>query len=146
LRDRSLSVVTNSLDVLHVLFGSESTAVYCIGGRLRHEAASFVGPSAVAALESMHFDVAFLGTTGFSREGQLASQNTFESEVKRTALQRASRALVLADATKLGTHAFSVFAGCSEFDAIITDGTRDNYPFLGELGVEIITPDQKELS
>jgi DeoR/GlpR family transcriptional regulator of sugar metabolism len=148
LRGRSVNVVTNSLDVLNVLSGAEATSVYCLGGRFRHDAASFVGPGALSALADLHVDIAFLGTTGFSFEGELASQNAFESEVKRGALQHASRAMVLADAGKFGTHAFSVFARCTELDAVVTDGRPAEHPFLRELAVEVISagPDEEHNS
>ena len=139
LRGRSVNVVTNSLDVLKVLSGAEATSVYCLGGRFRHDAASFVGPGALAALADLHVDIAFLGTTGFSYEGELASQNAFESEVKRGAMQHASRSMVLADAGKFGTHAFSVFARCHELDALVTEGRLEEYPFLTSLGTEVIS-------
>lgn len=139
LQGRGVNIVTNSLEVLDTLAGEERAGVYSLGGRLRPEAGSFVGPATVATMEEMHFDLAILGTTGFSREGELSSQNHFESEVKRAALARATRRVVLADSGKLGTQAFSVFARCSDLDLLVTDAHPDDYPFLDGLGVEILT-------
>jgi hypothetical protein len=52
--------------------------------------------------------------------------------------------MVLADAGKFGTHAFSVFARCHELDAVVTDGRPEQYPFLKSLEVEIITAQAAE--
>lgn len=138
LADRTLRVVTNSIDVISALADTPSVALFSLGGSYRKDAGSFIGPLAVATLEGMHIDTAFLGTSGFSRSGVFSSQNTIESELKQQVIRRAARAVILADRTKFGRTAFSVFARAPEVDLIVTDAVAGEEPELDALGIELL--------
>lgn len=138
LREMDLHVVTNSLDVLVSLQERPGVHLICIGGSLRREAGSFIGPNALEGLSKYRVDTAFLGTTGFSRDGVFSSQNVIESEVKRRALQVASRNVVLADRTKFGTQAFSVFATAAEVDVVVMDADPETAAAVESLGLELL--------
>ena len=140
-RDLEIRVVTNSLDVLNALADRSSASLFVIGGSYRQNAGSFIGPWAAANLASVQLDHAFLGTTGVSDTGAFSSQNSIESEVKATAIRRAATAVVLADRSKIGVQAFSIFAEPADIDLLITDAdltVRRRFETLGihVLGVE----------
>lgn len=117
---KDVRVVTSSLDALAELTGEEMPVI-CIGGSLRHDARSFIGPIAVESLRRFHFDRAILGATGLSFTGVLSSQNSFESEVKRTAIEQAARVVVVADSSKIGSDAFSIFAEPTDVQILVID-------------------------
>jgi DeoR/GlpR family transcriptional regulator of sugar metabolism len=138
LYDRTLRVVTNSIDAINTLLDTPSVALFSVGGSYRKEAGSFIGPQAVATLSGMHIDIAFIGASGFSTEGVFSSQNTIESELKRQVISRANRAVVLADKSKFGRTAFSVFASVANVDLVITDAEPGELPALDALEVEVL--------
>jgi DeoR/GlpR family transcriptional regulator of sugar metabolism len=136
--DRTLRVVTNSIDAVATLADAPSVALFSVGGSYRKDAGSFIGPLAVAALERMHIGTAFLGTSGFSPEGVFSSQNTIESELKQQVIRRAGRTVILADRAKLGRTAFSVFARAEAVDLVVTDVAPGEEPALDALSVELL--------
>ncbi len=138
LADRTLRVVTNSIDAVTTLADAPSVALFSVGGSYRKEAGSFIGPLAVSALEGMHFGTAFLGTSGFSTDGVFSSQNTIESELKKQVIRRAGRTVIVVDHTKFGRTAFAVFARADEVDLVVTDTTFGELPDLDALGVEVL--------
>ncbi|MFP4375195.1 MAG: DeoR/GlpR family DNA-binding transcription regulator [Spirochaetaceae bacterium] len=138
LTDRTLRVVTNSIDAITTLADAPSVALFSVGGSYRKEAGSFIGPLAVAALESMQIDMAFLGTSGFSKSGVFSSQNTIESELKTQVIRRAGRIVMVVDKTKFGRTAFAVFAGADEVDLVVTDAEVGELPELDALDVEVL--------
>ncbi|NBF40025.1 MAG: DeoR family transcriptional regulator [Spirochaetes bacterium] len=138
LADRTLRVVTNSIDAVATLADAPSVALFSVGGSYRKEAGSFIGPLAVAALEGMHISTAFLGTSGFTADGVFSSQNTIESELKKQVIRRAGRTVLVVDRTKFGRTAFAVFACADEVDLVVTDTAAGEIPELDDLGVEVL--------
>jgi DeoR/GlpR family transcriptional regulator of sugar metabolism len=118
---RDLRVVTNSLDVVQVLSQAPHIALHVTGGSFRSDARSFIGPAAVEAIRRFHFDRAFIGASGVTTEGVLSTQNAIEGETKRAAIGQAQRTVVLADSSKVGSAAFSIFARPSDVEMIIVE-------------------------
>lgn len=121
LGDISLRIVTNSVDIVLTLEKAPSIAVHCVGGSYRKDAGSFIGPLALDGLKTFRIDICFMGTSGFSPDGALSSQNIFESEIKREAIRIAKRKVLLADSSKFGKEAFSVFARLEDIDVLVSD-------------------------
>src|SRR4051812_17409608 len=61
---RSVTVVTTSLATATALVSRENIDVLCVGGRVRAQTLGVVDHWAVAMLESMVLDLAFLGANG----------------------------------------------------------------------------------
>lgn len=140
--DRNIRVVTNSLEVLVELSDAPEIALFSIGGSLRREAGSFIGPIAIEGLRRFQLHVAFIGTTGVSWDGVLSSQNVLETEVKRAAIAAASRRILLADTAKFGVEAFSVFARKEDVDLLVTNDTEQHNNRIRAIGWEVtfVTP------
>lgn len=139
LSEMSLRIVTNSLDVMTLLADAPGISLFSVGGSYRKEAGSFIGPMAVKGLGTFQIETAFVGATGFAASGLFSSQNIIESELKAKALQIAKRRVIVADASKFGRDAFSVFARASDVDILITDRLAPGMEALQELGLEVLT-------
>ncbi len=120
-----LTIVTNSLRVTNVFSGTRSLdgtgdSVVLTGG-VRTPSDALVGPVADLTIRSLHFDLLFLGCSGFDTEAGLTTPNLAEAETNRTLIRVARRVIVLADHTKWGLVGLSSFARLSEVDVLITD-------------------------
>ncbi len=134
----SLRVVTNSIDVILALADAPHVSLVAIGGSFRAEAGSFIGPLAVQALRNFQIGTCFLGATGISRDGRFSSQNLIEAQLKRTAIECSRRCVVLADHTKYGVSAFSVFATAERVDVLVTDRHFADARSLEAFGIEVL--------
>lgn len=90
-------------------------------GGVRTPSDALVGPIANQALRSLHLDLVFLGTHGFSSAAGFTTPNLEEAETNRTLLQSGARAVVLADHTKWGATALGTFARIAQIDTLISD-------------------------
>ncbi|HVT50851.1 MAG TPA: DeoR family transcriptional regulator, partial [Dongiaceae bacterium] len=79
--------------------------VSVLGGKLRSENASFVGPQAEAMLESLWFDQLFLGASAVAPDGAIYSVDSAEASLNKRMLARAAQSFVLADSSKFSTMA-----------------------------------------
>lgn len=138
IRDMSLRVVTNSLEVLVELSRCPQISLLSLGGSYRPEAGSFIGPAAEEALKGYQIETCFVGATGISEGGMFSSQNTIETALKRAVLAASKRRIILADHTKYGVSAFSIFAKPENIDILITDSAFKGTERLRALGIEVI--------
>jgi len=136
--DMELRVVTNSLDAILELVDSPGISLFSTGGSFRQEACSFIGPGALETIRSIQIDTCFMGTTGFSRDGIFSSQNVIESQLKSAVIQASRRAVMLADHSKYGSTAFSVFARAEDIDVLVTDSAMIDGKAVAALGMELV--------
>ncbi|TVR52595.1 MAG: DeoR/GlpR transcriptional regulator [Spirochaetaceae bacterium] len=138
IRDMNLRVVTNSIDVMVELANRPAISLFSLGGSYRKEAGSFIGPIASEALKSFQIETCFLGTTGLSRRGVFSAQNIIESQLKQAVLSSSARRIVLADSSKYGRDAFSVFARAGDVDILVTDDEFEDAKNLNSFGIEVV--------
>ncbi|MDI3517431.1 MAG: DeoR family transcriptional regulator, fructose operon transcriptional repressor, partial [Thermotogota bacterium] len=117
---KHLTVVTNNVFIAEKLMEGH-VEVLVLGGVVRENSLSLVGPWALQFLEEIHVDKAFLGTTGVSREKGFMTPNLVEAEVKRQMVKSASKVIIVTDWTKFRRQAFASFALIEEVDMVITD-------------------------
>jgi len=119
-KDGSMLAVTNS-PRLAVELGKEDNDVKLTGGTLRRRTRSLVGPTAEAFLERTNFDLLFLGANAVDVETGLTTPNEEEARVKELMVEKASRVVLVADASKVGERSFVTFAGLDDIDLFVTD-------------------------
>jgi DeoR/GlpR family transcriptional regulator of sugar metabolism len=134
-----LTVVTGSLPIAGML-GTRPLRVVILGGTVRRDELSCIGPLARATLERYRFDLAVLGTAGLTSKWGLTDLNEEEAEVHRVAVERAERLMVIADGSKLGSVTTSVVAPASAIDILVTDSSAAESELapLRALGIEIV--------
>lgn len=137
--EMELRVVTNNIQVLNTLVDKPGIALFMIGGSYRHESGSFIGPWAEDNLRKIHLDHAFMGATGIGSNGTFSARNSIETNTKRAAIAAARTTVILADHSKLGVHAFSIFAEARDVSVLVTDASPDQCRHLEEAGIHIIT-------
>ncbi|MBN1647954.1 MAG: DeoR/GlpR transcriptional regulator [Spirochaetales bacterium] len=139
IRDRSLKVLTNSLEVMTELAGAADISLVAAGGNYRRDGNSFIGPIAQETIRQFQITTCFMGTTAFSGEAVFSAQNIIESQLKKTVLSVSSRKIILTDSSKYNADAFCVFARPEDIDILITDSDFNDVKKLEQTGLEIIT-------
>lgn len=117
-----LTIVTNSFpaaQLLHEAGGPPQTVI--LTGGVRTPSDALVGPVAVAALESLHLDLLFLGSHGVDSLAGLTTPNLVEADTNRALIRAARRVCLLADATKWGVVGLGTFARLEDVDVFVTD-------------------------
>jgi len=115
-----LFIVTNALPIALELSGSPFE-ILLTGGTVRHHSGALIGPAAVATLEGITVDKAFLGATGVSLEKGYTTPNPIEAQTKREMVRAARTRIALVDSSKLGRATLARFAKLEEVNELITD-------------------------
>ena len=136
---RSLTVVTNALNIAAELAVRPNLKLVVTGGVARPESYELVGPLADATLDDLNIDVVFVGVDGASGAG-MTTHHEVEAHTNRRMIERARRVVVVCDASKIGRSALAVICHPRHVDELITDSSADGTPLdqLRAAGVHII--------
>ena len=72
-------------------------------------------------LRDFSFDIAFLGTSAINSHLELSTPTVEKVSLKRTVLQKAKKAVLLADESKFDKQAMMRICNVEEFDVLVTD-------------------------
>jgi DeoR family fructose operon transcriptional repressor len=136
-----LTVFTNGLLVAQEFLNVPKLRVTLLGGQLRSENASIVGPQAEWMLERLWFDQLFLGAGAVSTDESIYSVDISEAALNGRMLARSARRLLLADGSKFGTTATYAVAPVASVNQVITDPSlpADWRQRFARLNVQVIT-------
>lgn len=137
LKGKEITVVTNGIS--HLQFLQElGIKTYMIGGELKHSTQAFVGSMAVQALQQYHFDIAFIGVNGFTKNEGFTTVDPEEAMVKKQAISQAEKAYVLADFSKYNHVKFAKIVNLEEVVLITTGLTEEQLATLGQSKMEVL--------
>ncbi|OUZ11977.1 hypothetical protein BHE97_03645 [Aeromicrobium sp. PE09-221] len=137
--DLPLTVYTNALAIATALAPLSRVSVSTFGGLVRPSTTAQVGPIAMRAIESMHFDMAFVGTNAISAAHGLATPDPDEAAMKAALIAHAESAVLLTDHTKFAQRSLVTYAEVTDLDIIITGTELDetHRAELAEIDVEV---------
>jgi DeoR/GlpR family transcriptional regulator of sugar metabolism len=142
-----VTVFTNSLAATHELLNVPKIRVIILGGQLRSENVSAVGPFAESMLDKLWFDQLFLGAGAVGDDGSIYSVDLNEASLNAKMLARSAERVLLADASKFGRSATYAVAPISGVNHVISDAalTAEWRQRLLNLGVNLkVAVDSRE--
>jgi len=135
---RRLTIITNALNIATEL-ASSPFEVILLGGTLRRNSLSVVGPIAEDMLRELHVDILFLGVDGFDTRLGLTTPNILESRVNRAMIHAAEKVVAVCDHTKFKRKSLSLITEPTAVHHVITDNRLPpaEAAALRELGIEV---------
>jgi DeoR family transcriptional regulator of aga operon len=134
-----LTVITNAVNIAAEL-ASTNLEIILIGGSLRKNSFSLVGPLAEDVLEEMHADILFLGVDGFDPDIGLTTPNLLESRVNRAMVKAARQVVAVCDSTKFTKRSLSRIVPPTAVHCVITDENipRETAEALRAHNIEVV--------
>jgi DeoR family transcriptional regulator, aga operon transcriptional repressor len=136
---KGLTVITNALNIASELAGTDFEVIL-IGGTLRRNSSSLVGPLAEDTLREMHADILFLGVDGFDSTVGITTPNLLEARVNRAMMQASRRIVAVCDSSKFSHRSLAHIAPPTAVHTVITDTNIEtaDTEALRAFGVELI--------
>jgi DeoR/GlpR family transcriptional regulator of sugar metabolism len=116
-----LTVLTTGLRLATELAGHPGITVLLVGGRVRAEALSVVGPLGDEVFRRVNVQTAFVGALGLTLDAGLSDATEEEAHVKRAMITAAREVYALVDHTKWNRTASATFCRTDQLTGIITD-------------------------
>jgi DeoR/GlpR family transcriptional regulator of sugar metabolism len=141
-----LTVVTNSIRIASELAGHQGITVLLMGGRVRWEALSVVGPLGDGVFRRVNVQKAFMGAAGFTIEEGLSDAMEEEAQIKRSMVAAARDVYALVDRTKWGRIASATFCRTERLTGVFTDpgAPPAMLAALRALGTEVVEVGPRE--
>jgi DeoR/GlpR family transcriptional regulator of sugar metabolism len=115
-----LTVYTNSLAMIIDLARCRNITLYILGGKYNGALHSLQGSLTEQVLESLQFDICFLGADAVTTEGLCMVTTPEEASLTRAMLKGARRRILLADHTKCGAAGYFAYGSLKDFNLLIT--------------------------
>ncbi len=123
--NRGVTVVTYSLAIASLLGAKPGVTVISTGGTVDPGDLSQVGPLAEAVLGRYFATKAFIGAGGVHPDTGVTDYGAALADLNRLIVERAERAYVLADSSKLGLRTFAQVCALGRLTALVTDDGAD---------------------
>lgn len=117
---KNLTIITNSLQVAMIIADSQNSLIVC-GGLLQKRGKSLVGLYALDVIDTVHIDLAIMGSDGFKGLDGFTTFSLEEADVRRHILRQSDVNVVVCDASKFEKTSTYVVGKFSEYDYAITD-------------------------
>lgn len=135
-----LTIVTNSLNIANELAVRPQIKIVLTGGVAHSRSFELVGPFSELVLQQISVDIAFIGANGMDPVIGATVHDEAEARVNRLMAERARRAVVVADCSKIGERCFARVGGADVFDTFITDSgaKREAQREFADRGLKLI--------
>ncbi|WP_080060005.1 DeoR/GlpR family DNA-binding transcription regulator [Spirosoma aerolatum] len=120
IRNKRITVITNSLPVIAELMSSEVT-VNLIGGEVDKERQAVHGLIAEEHMARYQANRAFIGVDGISLANGLSANSEKEASTAVAMARQSAQVYLLCDSSKLETTKYLQFAPLTLFDVLVTD-------------------------
>ena len=134
-----LHIITNAMNIAAELINYKRFDVVLLGGNVRTNSLSTVGPLALSVLRNFSRYKLFLGVDSFSLENGISTPNLEEALLNQLMIQQADKVIAVFDSSKFNKRSFVHIANANELDCIITDSAIPNglAAKLRAVGIEV---------
>jgi DeoR/GlpR family transcriptional regulator of sugar metabolism len=142
--NKNIVVVTHDINIATALTANPTIQILFLPGRFHRQDGYVFGSQTIEGLRFFEANWAILGAAGIGPRGVNHSDDE-AAAVYRAMTLRAAKAIIVADSTKFGMPALSVFAEWNEIDGLFTDAEpgRAFSKALSEAEVEVVVAETK---
>ena len=142
----NLMIITNAMNIAEECIINKTASIYLLGGKLRRNSLSLVGPQAELELQNYSADYVFLGASAVSRKGFM-STDLYEAQMKKAMVATGKKVVVLADHSKFDKSGLTSFCDFKDINILITsDGVEQEIlKKIEDAGVEVIVVTSKRI-
>lgn len=123
LPDIDITVLTNSLQIGHIVSQLNNVTLMFLGGEFRKTTGAFAGPLTETVLSHINTDKLFLGTNAVEMNRGVMTPNALEAATKRAMIRSAREIILVADHSKLDNISLVKVCDLADIDLFLTDIT-----------------------
>ncbi len=137
---KELIVITNALNIASQLVDYELIKVIMLGGMLRHNSLSLIGPIAENNVKDFFCDKLFIGVDGIDSHYGITTPNAEEAHLNKLMIEISKEVIILVDSSKFLRRSFALIAPVSKINTVITDKNipQEELINLQNQGVKVI--------
>lgn len=139
-RFENITVITNALNIASQLAAYDKIKMIMLGGMLRHNSLSLIGPIAETSLKNYYCDKLIIGVDGIDSQYGISTPNIEEAQLNRLMIDISKEVIIITDSSKFLRRSFAFIAPMTDVDIVITDTNipKEELQRLENLGVKVI--------
>lgn len=118
---KDITIITNAVNIAMEAMKYNGVDIFMLGGTLRSNSASVVGPFAENMIKQHACSKLFLGVDGFDIDHGLTTTHPMEAKVNQLMIDAVERTIVVSDFSKFGRRGLSRICSVDAVDHVITD-------------------------
>ena len=118
---KTITVVTNDLNIGSTLINYPNITLFITGGELRRGTNNLIGNKAISFFDDIQGAKLFMGVEGIDVEAGFTIPDLEEVLIKRRMMKSVDKVIVVADRSKLGRSTMGVIAPLSSVHLLVTD-------------------------
>ena len=136
----NLIVITNALNVAGQLVDYSNIKVVMLGGMIRQNSLSLIGPIAENNVKNYYCDKLFMGVDGIDSQYGITTPNIEEANLNKMMVEISKEVIVLADSSKFLRRSFAFIAPITKVNTVITDNNipPEELSNLQNQGIKVI--------
>lgn len=137
---KSLTIVTNALNIVSQFTDNPGITVIVPGGVLRHSSFSLAGTSSEQNLNEYYCDKVLLGVDAIDVRHGIFTPHIQEANFNRAMIRNSKEVIVVTDSSKFNKRSLTKIAEISAVHTIVTDSglTNDLRKILEDQGIRVI--------
>ena len=120
-RFTDLTILTNAMNIAEELIKYKRFTVIMLGGHVRFNSHSTIGPLTLNTLSHFANYKLFLGVDSFSFENGISTPNMEEAMLNQAMIAQASEVILVFDSSKFNKRSFCHIANIDQIHTIVTD-------------------------
>ena len=141
-REKTLTIVTNAINIAHELTVRSQFQLLVLGGVVRPASYELIGPLAQRALADISLDEVILSANGISARAGASCHNLGEAAIGHEMIARSKRVTLVLDASKFDVSCLATMCGLQDIDTVVADEAalehRETVEALEAAGVELV--------
>jgi DeoR family transcriptional regulator, aga operon transcriptional repressor len=136
----NLTIVTNAVNIAAQLAVRSQIKIVVTGGAIHSRSYELVGPYSDVVLNLIALDVAFISVSGIDPVMGATVNDEREAAVNGLMARRATRAVAIADSSKIGRRAFATVGHPQLLSTLITDQgiTDEQRAAFADAGIQVV--------
>ena len=118
--NKTIWVLTHSLDNIEILSEKKDVSVHCVGGCLNKKNRFFYTPNCRSYFDGIRFDTAILGAASITEDG-IYYVDEEDALLKQAAIKKSDTVIILAEYVKFKRLSYFKGVDWAQIDVIITD-------------------------
>ncbi len=118
---KSLTVITNGINIINTIAGIEEIALYTVGGHIGTKSYAIVGPEAEQSLKKYFAKLCVISVEGVDLEKGLTSNSQMDAHITMLLIERTNKRILVADSSKIGQIALIPVCPLEKMDILVTD-------------------------
>ena len=120
--NKNVTVVTNMIDIVSILAGSQNVKVICIGGEYNNKINGIAGSEADSNIRNYYYDKSFIGVCAVNaKTGFITSSLLEDGNTKKAIIESTNKAYLVMENEKFNYDEFYKFANLELITGIVTE-------------------------